>query len=84
MTIEEQICFKAEKLHNEIKGAIGKHPLASNVTVVTIASMHDSEKGQWIIAAPEQDKAAIVKRLRLCADLLEAEKIRHKRNGASR
>lgn len=61
----------AKVLHEDIARVFARLNNADTPTVVTIASLHSGEAGQWIIGDDKQDMKLVAQRLRLCADLLE-------------
>ena len=72
MSADQDIYHEAKKLHDDLRARFAPLPKTEKLTVVTIMSMHDGKDGQWIVGAPEQDKAIVARRLRLCADLLDS------------
>lgn len=64
----------AKALHEDIARTFALLNNVDTPTVVTIASLHSGEAGQWIIGDDKQDVKLVAKRLRLCADILEQER----------
>ncbi len=71
MSVADDLQSKAKRLHDDMVSALGASPKADKMTVVTIASLHDGDSGQWIVGDEKQDRATVARRLRICADLLE-------------
>ncbi len=62
---------RAKALHEDLMDMLGGMHKADRPTVITLASLHSGEGGQWIIGDDKQDKALCAERLRLAADILD-------------
>lgn len=64
---------KAKDLHADILGVFASNAKADRPTVLTLFSLHSGPGGQWIIGDDGQDRKLVAQRLRLAADILEAQ-----------
>lgn len=61
-----------EDMHEELAEA-AKTALGPDTITVTVCSMNDSAKGQWILSHPNYARGTVADRLKLCARILLGE-----------
>jgi hypothetical protein len=72
MTHQVRLERKYEDFRDDAIAVLRTSPRTQDPVVIAVVSMHPGKSGQWILA-DGQDPLIVAQRLRLCADILEAQ-----------